>query len=188
MKPLILLYNRAANRLDAASPLLLPLLARLVFAAVLLLYFWGSATTKLGPGLTGFLTPSDGAYIQIFPKTTEAFGYDFSQFGAFHYIVVVAGTIAEFLLPLLIVIGLFTRLAALGMVGFIAVQSVVDVYGHGVSGDSLGALFDRASGALIWDQRLLWVFLLAVLVLKGGGALSIDRFLRRKIDKTAQVS
>lgn len=188
MKALISLYNRAANQLDTVSHLLLPLLARLVFAAVLLLYFWGSATTKLGPGLAGFLMPTDGAYIQIFPKTTEAFGYDFSQFGAFHYIVVVAGTVAEFLLPLLIVIGLFTRLSALGMIGFIAVQSVVDVYGHGVSGDSLGALFDRASDALIWDQRLLWVFLLTVLVLKGGGALSIDRFLGRKIGKAAQVS
>lgn len=181
MKPLILLYSRASTQLDAASVSLLPFLARLVFAAVLLLYFWGSATTKVGPGFTGFLTPSDGAYIQIFPKTTEAFGYDFSQFGAFHYLVVVAGTLAEFVLPLLIVIGLFTRFAALGMMGFIAVQSVVDVYGHGVSGDSLGALFDRASGALIMDQRLMWGFVLVVLVMKGGGMLSIDRFLRHRI-------
>ncbi|MGO4908882.1 DoxX family protein [Pseudorhodobacter sp. W20_MBD10_FR17] len=182
------IYNRATKMLDAASLLLLPLLARLVFAAVLLFYFWASATTKLGPGLTGVLIPSDGAYIQIFPKTTEAFGYDFSRFGVFHYLVVLAGTLAEFLLPLLIVIGLFTRLAALGMIGFIAVQSVVDIYGHGVTGDSLGALFDRASDALIWDQRLMWVFLLAVLVLKGGGLLSVDGVLRRGLGRTAQVS
>lgn len=182
------LYNRATKLLDAASPLLLPLLARLVFASVLLFYFWASATTKLGPGLTGVLMPSDGAYIQIFPKTTEAFGYDFSRFGVFHYLVVVAGTLAEFLLPLLIVIGLFTRLAAFGMIGFIAVQSVVDVYGHGVSGDSLGAVFDRASDALILDQRLLWVFLLTVLVLKGGGLLSVDGVLRRRLAGIAQAS
>lgn len=85
MKPLIAQYNRVAAWLDAASPLWLPVVARLVFAAVLLLYFWASAKTKLGPGVTGFLTPSDGAYIQIFPKTTEAFGYDFSQFGLWHW-------------------------------------------------------------------------------------------------------
>lgn len=180
MNILISNYRRVAAGLDAASPLLLPTLARLVFAAVLLFYFWTSAATKLGPGLTGFLMPSDGAYIQIFPQSAEGFGYDFSQFGLFHWAVVTAGTWAEFVLPLLITLGLFTRLAALGMIGFVAVQSYVDVYGHGVAGDTLGAAFDAASGALIWDQRLLWVFVLVVLVLKGGGALSLDRLLQRR--------
>ncbi len=179
MNPMISLYKRGADGLDAVSPALLPLAARLVFAAVLLFYFWASAATKLGPGLAGFLMPSDGAYIQIFPKTTEGFGYDFSQFGVFHWLVVTMGTWAEFVLPLLIIIGLFTRLAALGMIGFVVVQSIVDVYGHGVAGDTLGAVFDRASDALIWDQRVLWVFVLLVLVLKGGGALSVDRALVR---------
>lgn len=180
MNILILQYKRVAAGLDAASPLLLSTAARLVFSAVLLFYFWASATTKLGPGVIGFLMPSNGAYIQIFPQTTEGFGYDFSQFGAFHWLVVTAGTWAEFVLPLLIVLGLFTRLAALGMIGFVALQSIVDVYGHGVSGDTLGAVFDSASGALIWDQRVLWVFVLLVLVMKGGGALSLDRVLQRR--------
>jgi putative oxidoreductase len=188
MNILISLYNRVAAGLDTASPVLLPLLARLVFAAVLLFYFWASATTKLGPGLFGFLMPSDGAYIQIFPKVTEEFGYDFAQFGVFHWLVVVAGTWAEFLLPLLIVLGLFTRLAALGMIGFVMVQSIVDVTGHGVSGDTLGALFDRASDALIWDQRMLWVFLLVVLVLKGGGVLSLDRLVQQRFAPLSQGS
>lgn len=188
MNILISLYNRVAAGLDATSPLLLPLLARLVFAAVLLFYFWASAATKLGPGLSGFLMPSDGAYIQIFPKTTESFGYDFSQFGLFHRLVVTAGTWAEFVLPLLIVIGLFTRLAALGMIGFVTVQSIVDVYGHGVAGDSLGAVFDRASDALIWDQRVLWVFVLSVLVLKGGGVFSLDSLVRRRFAAKSQGS
>ncbi len=43
----------------------------------------------------------------------EAVGYDVSQLGIFHWLVVTAGTLAEFILPLLIVIGLLTRLAAL---------------------------------------------------------------------------
>lgn len=188
MNILLSLYNRVADGLNTASPVLLPLLARLVFAAVLLFYFWASASTKLGPGIFGFLMPSDGAYIQIFPRTTEDFGYDFSRFGLYHWAVVVAGTWAEFLLPLLIVLGLFTRLAALGMIGFVIVQSIVDVTGHGVSGDTLGALFDRASDALIWDQRMLWLFLLLVLVLKGGGMLSLDRLVQRRFIIAPQVS
>lgn len=157
----------------------LPTFARFAFAAVLLFYFWNSAMTKLGSGVLGFLRPSDNAYIQIFPKQVEALGYDTSQLGAFHWLVAVAGTWAEFILPLLIVIGLFTRLAALGMTGFVIVQSWVDVTGHGVSGKDIGAWFDGPSGALILDQRLLWVVIFATLFVKGAGPLSLDRLLAR---------
>ena len=45
--------------------------------------------------------------------------------------IVVAGTVAEFILPILIAIGLFTRLAALGMIGFVIVQTLTDLFGHG---------------------------------------------------------
>jgi putative oxidoreductase len=97
--------------------------------------------------------------------------------------VVLAGTYAEFILPLLIVIGLFTRLASLGMIGFVIVQSLTDIYGHGATdGKTLGALFDRFPDAVILDQRLFWVFLLAVLVVKGAGALSVDALLRNRME------
>ena len=46
-------------------------LARFIFAAVLLGYYWNSGVTKLGDGILGFLFPGDGAYIQIFPRTIE---------------------------------------------------------------------------------------------------------------------
>lgn len=159
----------------------LPLLARLIFAAVLLRYFWASALTKLGDGAFGILQPSVGAYAQIFPRQMAAVGYDISQLGALHWAVVVAGTWAEFLLPLAIVLGLFTRLAALGMIGFVTVQSLTDLYGHGgiEHPATLGALFDRAPDGVILDQRLLWGYLLAVLVVKGGGWLSADRLIFR---------
>jgi putative oxidoreductase len=65
------------------------------------------------------------------------------------------------------------------MVGFVVVQSLTDVYGHGVDAETLGAWFDRSSGALILDQRALWVLLLAVLICKGAGPLSADRALRQ---------
>jgi putative oxidoreductase len=153
-----------------AGEWLLPTLGRLVFAGVLFGYFWASAMTKLD----GPFTPSLGAYAQIFPKAFEAVGFDVGQMGLWHRLVVLAGTWAEFALPVLIVLGLLTRLAALGMVGFIVVQSLTDIVGHGAAA---GAWFDRASDALILDQRAFWVFLLAVLVLKGPGPFSADRFL-----------
>lgn len=153
----------------------LPTAARFVFAAVLLFYFWNSGLTKLGDGFLGFLSPSDNAYIQIFPKTVEALGYDTSQLGAFHWLIATAGTIAEFVLPFLIIVGLMTRLAAVGMIGFVIVQSIVDVQGHGISGQSLGGWFDGPSGSVIMDQRLLWVLLLMILFVKGAGPISLDR-------------
>ena len=52
-------YDRLTDRLSAAAPGVLPTLSRLVFAGVLLFYFWSSALTKLGPGLFGFLCKFD---------------------------------------------------------------------------------------------------------------------------------
>ena len=177
MKPLISLHHAVFSRLEAAAPFLIPTLARVIFLGTLFVYYWNSAMTKFGDGVAGLLRPSDGAYIQIFPKAVEAAGYDTSQLGAFHWLVVLAGTWAEVILPILIVVGLFTRLAALGMIGFIVVQSVVDVTGHGLAAADIGAWFDGMPSALILDQRAFWVFLLTVLVLRGAGALSLDRLL-----------
>jgi putative oxidoreductase len=164
MNRIIEMY-RWLDRQDAV----LSTLARLVFAGVLFGYFWSSALTKLGAGP---FTPSAGAYAQIFPRQLEAAGYDPSALGLLATLIVLAGTWAEFVLPLLIVIGFLARPAALAMTGFVAVQSLTDIVGHGAEA---GAWFDRASDALIADQRALWVFLLAVVVIKGAGPLSIDR-------------
>ncbi len=181
MNAIISLHNSVFGALEkSVAPWLMPSLARLVFAAVLFLYYWNAATTKLGEGALGFLFPSDGAYIQIFPKTVEQLGYDTSQLGTFHWIVAVAGTWAEFLLPVLIVLGLFTRLAALGMIGFVVVQSWVDVVGHGLGDKDIGAWFDRIPSALILDQRAFWVFVLLYLVMRGAGPLSIDALLGKR--------
>jgi putative oxidoreductase len=166
------------DRIAPLAPGLLPLLARLVFAATLLVYFWASAATKLGSGVTGLLLPSDGAYAQIFPKALEAAGYDSSQLGLFHWAVALAGTWAEFILPLLLLVGLLTRPAALGMIGFILVQSLTDIAGHGADAATIGAWFDRDSAALILDQRSLWILLLCVPLILGPGWLSVDRALR----------
>jgi putative oxidoreductase len=175
---LVALYARAsAGFEDATAAWLIPTLARLVFAGVLLIYFWRSAMTKLGDGFFGFLSPSTGAYVQIFPKNAEAVGYDVTQFSFVEDLIVLAGTWAEFILPALIILGLLTRLAAFGMIGFIIVMSLTDIYGHMADAQTIGAWFDAPSGSLIMDQRALWIFILVVLVLRGGGPLSLDRLL-----------
>ena len=167
------LYDRTTTALDRLGNNLVPLMARACFAAVLLMYFWVSGLTKLD----GAFTPSLGAYAQIFPRAMEAAGYDISQMGALRWLIVLAGSWAELVLPALIVLGLATRLAALGMIGFVLVQSLTDIIGHAAGPATIGAWFDAASDALILDQRALWVFVLLTLVLKGAGPLSLDRVL-----------
>ncbi|WP_217808122.1 DoxX family protein [Oceanibacterium hippocampi] len=175
------LHGRFFDRLDAMlGPWLPGLLARLVFAGVLLVYYLKSAGTKVGDGIAGFFSIADNAYFQILPKVVEAHGYDASQVPFFPYdIIVAAGTYAEFALPLLIVAGLFTRLAALGMIGFVIIQSYVDITAHGVDAATIGHWFDAAPDSAILDQRALWVFLLLILVLRGAGAISLDRLFAR---------
>lgn len=178
MTALVRLHDAIFGPLSRAD-WLLPTLARVLFAAVLLLYFWVSGLTKLGGGIAGIFQPSIGAYAQIFPKAIEAAGYDATALSFFQKAIVLFGTWAEFILPALIVVGLLTRLAALGMIGFIVVQSMTDLYGHGVDEKTWGSWFDRFPDAVIMDQRALWVALLLVLVIKGAGPLSFDRALTK---------
>jgi putative oxidoreductase len=175
---MLALYNAATGRLSRAD-WLLTTLARLVFAGTLLMYFWASGLTKLGDGVFGLFQPSVGAYAQVFPRAMEAVVYDTSQLTMVHWAVVVAGTWTEFILPALIVLGFLTRLAALGMIGFVIVQSLTDLIGHGGldQPETLGAWFDRIPDSAILDQRAFWIFLLVVLVVKGAGPLSVDRII-----------
>ena len=168
MTALISLYNSAFGRLG--SDAVVTTLARVVFLAVLAVYYLNAAGMKTEGG---FFTPSAGGFAQIFPKAAEAALYDVSQMSVFQRLVVIAGMVAEYVLPVLLVIGLFTRAAALGAIGLVAVQTLVDVTGHGAP---LGQLFDSSIGLL--DERVMWVFLLVVLVLRGAGPMSVDRVFR----------
>jgi putative oxidoreductase len=166
------------------------LFARFAFAAVLLFYFWNSFRTKVGEGVAGFFSISDNAYYQIVPKAMEAAGLDSANVAFFPWkLMVYAGTYAEFILPLLVVIGLFTRIAALGMIAFVLVQSYVDITQHQVDAETTGAWFDRLSDSAIMDQRLMWMVPLAYLVVKGAGWVSLDKlFLERAANNPAAES
>ncbi len=152
------------------------LAARVVFVAVLLPYYFNSALTKPGDGPFGVFAPGAGAFAQILPPIAEQYGYDTSAIPFFPWhLVVILGTVSEFVLPVLITVGLFTRLGALGMMGFVVVQTFVDLAFHGAEA---GMLFDGQPTGLL-DQRLLWLFALLVLVVHGPGRVSVDAWLRR---------
>ncbi|MEM7120996.1 MAG: DoxX family protein [Pseudomonadota bacterium] len=177
------LYTRTTRTVERATDAwLLGLLARVVFAAVLFVYFLNSALTKFDGGPFSI---SDSAYFQIVPPVIEAAGYDASQVAFIPWgLVVFFGTYGEVILPILIVLGLFTRIAALGMVVFVVVQSYVDIAFHSADAATIGAWFDNLSNAAILDQRALWVFLFVYLVIKGPGAVSLDYLLGRTVGKS----
>lgn len=154
----------------------LELAARFLFAASLMVYYLNSVTTKLGEGLFGLFSPSAGAFAQIVPPVAEEYLYDTAAIPFFPWhLIVIGGTTAELVLPVLIVLGLLTRLSSLAMIGFILVQTIVDVAFHSVA---TGSWFDNQATGLI-DQRAFWIFPLLLLAIRGGGSLSIDAFLQR---------
>lgn len=168
-------YRRTIRRME---PMLdrwfLGLFARLVFLAVLVPYYLNSALTKFD----GPFSIADGAYYQIALPAVDAAGGDVSTVSFFPWgLMVFLGSYGEIILPLLLVVGLFTRIAALGMIAFIVVQSLTDILVHNVDAGTIGALFDRFPDSVILDQRLLWIFPLAYLVVKGAGLLSLDKLL-----------
>ncbi|GAB5446274.1 DoxX family protein [Gymnodinialimonas sp.] len=186
MTALLTLHNRVFQGLEThVAPVLIPTLARFLFAAILFFYFWNSAVTKVGDGFLGLFQPGFGAYGQILPRVFEASGYDLSQIGFLPRALVLVATWGEFILPVLIVIGLATRIAAIGMIIFVAAQSWVDIFGHGLRTEDIGAWFDGIPSAIIMDQRGFWVFMLLVLVFRGAGPLSLDALLGRRRADTA---
>jgi len=176
MSVLIGLYNTVFWGLQRLlEDWFLGLAARLIFASVLLFYFLNSALTKVGSGFPGSFIPGPGAYGQMFPKVAEEALFNVDKIPFFPYgLIVWAGTYAEFILPVLIVAGLFTRAAALGMMVFIAVMTYVDITAHQVDAQTIGTFFDRVPDAKIADQRLMWSFPLLYLVLRGPGVISLD--------------
>jgi putative oxidoreductase len=182
---LIELYRRTVSRVETSlDSWTLGLLARLVFLAVLVPYYLTSALTKFD----GPFSIADSAYYQIALPAVDAAGGDVSAVSFFPWgLMVFLGSYGEIILPLLLVAGLFTRIAAFGMIGFIIVQTLTDILVHNVDATTIGALFDRFPDSVILDQRLLWIFPLAYLAVKGAGLLSLDKLLctlwaRRRAD------
>ena len=138
------LYARASGLAQRIlSPSLLLLTQRLGIAAI----FWLSARTKV----EGWVTISDSTY-ELF--RTEYAGVPLPpEFAA------VAATVSEHVFAVALVVGLFTRLSALALLGMTLVIQLF-VYPDA------------------WPTHLSWAGLLLYLLGRGAGTLSLDRMLR----------
>jgi putative oxidoreductase len=136
-------YGRAR---DAVSRWLGRDLTLLVARAAIAAVFFLSGRTKVD----GLLTVSDSTY--------ELFRTEYRLPGMDPAIAAHAATYAEHVLPLLLVLGLLTRLSALGLLGMTAVIQLF-VYPDA------------------WPTHLTWAALLLALVAQGGGRWSLDQAL-----------
>ncbi|MBU1440011.1 MAG: DoxX family protein [Gammaproteobacteria bacterium] len=137
-------WNRLAGAFTRLVPHdLLALATRVAIAAI----FFLSGRTKV----EGFLTLTDSAY-ELF-RTEYKLPFVAPELAAH------LAAYAEHLFPVLLVLGIFTRLSALALLGMTLVIQVF-VYPDA------------------WPTHLSWAALLLYLVGRGGGALSVDRLLR----------
>lgn len=133
-------------RLECLLPnALLLLVARVGIASV----FFLSGRTKV----EGFLT--------IKPSTYELFRSEYALPLISPELATHLATYSEHLFPVLLVLGLFTRLAAATLLGMTV---VIEVF-----------VYPDA-----WSTHLSWAGLLLPLIAYGGGAWSLDHVLRRK--------
>jgi putative oxidoreductase len=136
---LILIYSRVVRHLDRIPVALLLLVARLGVAAV----FVQSGRTKV----EGFLT--------ITPGTYELFRSEYKLPLVPPEVAAHAATYSENFFPLLLTLGLFTRVGAAGL---LAMTAVIEIF-----------VYPDA-----WPTHLSWAGLLLPLLARGGGAWSLD--------------
>jgi putative oxidoreductase len=114
--------------------------------------FWRSGRTKVEDG--SWLTVSENALYQFDDTPFNRVPLLSPDFAAH------LTTYAEHLLPVLLIAGLFTRLSALALLGM---TLVIQIF-----------VFPDAW----WPVHSLWVALALVLIVRGGGGLSLDRLMR----------
>ena len=139
------LYRSGTAALRPLLPdALLLLLARLAIAAI----FFLSGRTKV----EGLLTITDGTY--------ELFRSEYALPIVSPEVAAIAATGAEHLFPILLVLGLGTRFAALALIGMTLVIQLF-VYPDA------------------WPTHLTWLAILLPLVAHGGGDCALDRLIVR---------
>ena len=136
-------YDRLTDRLASRLPESLALLlTRVALAGI----FWRSGRTKVEEGSA--LSISDNAYF--------LFEYEYTGLPIPADIAAPMATYAEHLFPILLVLGLFTRFAALSL---LVMTLVIQFF---VYPDAW------------WTTHIVWVAMAAVLVSRGAGAISLD--------------
>lgn len=126
-----------------------PYVYELAMRVSIALVFWQSARTKVD----GLITLKDSTFF--------LFQYEYVLPLIPHTWAAYMATYAEHALPFLLVIGLGTRFAALGL---LVMTAVIQIFVY--------------PGA--WPLHLLWASILLYLVAKGGGVLTLDRVIERR--------
>jgi len=125
--------------------------ARLAIAAV----FWRSVQTKIS-GWEYF--GQQWQFFNINESTFMLFNYEYSLPLINHELAAYLATFSEFFLSLTIVVGFFTRLSALALLGMTAVIQIF-VYPDA------------------WPTHILWAAILLYLLKHGPGKISVDKLL-----------
>lgn len=118
------------------------LLARIALAGI----FWRSGRSKV----------TEGSLFEISDSTRYLFENDYAAVPLPAEIAAPLATLGEHLFPVLLVIGLATRLSA---VALLAMTLVIQIF-----------VYPQAW----WTTHMLWAALAAVLIVRGGGVLSLD--------------
>jgi putative oxidoreductase len=149
MKRIFATYDRAVALVSARLPEgLMLLFMRVVLAGI----FWRSGQTKI----------AEGSWFRISDSAYTLFETEYSGVPLPSHLAAVMATTAEHLFPVLLVLGLFTRLSAIGLLGM---TLVIQIF---VYPDAW------------WTEHSLWVAMQLSLVVRGAGFLSLDALLARK--------
>jgi putative oxidoreductase len=138
------IIGRTLQWLNRIPYALLALPLRLAVATV----FWNSAMTKLANWNTTLSLFTDDYKVPLLPPEIAAY----------------MATSIELTTPVLLVFGLFTRPAALVLLGMTA---VIEIF-----------VYPQA-----WPTHIQWAAMLLILLTRGAGALSIDHLLWRRFGK-----
>ena len=146
MTGVIAAYDRITAALESKlSEGVALLLLRVAFAGI----FWRSGRTKI----------VEGSWITLSDTTTALFREEYAGVPLPPEFAAVAATAAEHLFPILLLIGLATRLSAAALLGM---TLVIQLF-----------VYPEAW----WPVHSLWVAMALVLIARGGGIFSVDRLL-----------
>lgn len=145
--PLVASAARASAALDLISPI-----ADLVIRLYVAWEFFKSGLTK----------------IQSWETTKMLFEYEYNVPLLSPTIAALLGTVAELALPVLLAVGLFTRLFGIALFVF----NIVAVYAY-------WSFLGGPNGTAGLNQHIYWGLLLLVPIFHGAGKLSVDQLLRR---------
>jgi putative oxidoreductase len=142
-------YNRFVASLSAPwIDAIMLLFVRISLAGI----FWRSGRTKV----------DEGSWLSVSDTAKFLFEEEYKGVPLPPELAAYMATYAEHLFPILLVIGLFTRVSAFALLGM---TMVIQIF-----------VYPEAW----WSVHMIWVALALVLILRGGGQLSLDALLTRR--------